>query len=118
MGMEKNKLIGSLKVGDGETKLDVIIGERDGEDLVSLQLSTWHETLGWQAQKTIPFEADKIGQLQRLLSQSRNHLEDRNATVGATAKVIEFAARRSGTQASNPASQLAAETDDQAANSQ
>jgi hypothetical protein len=118
MGTENNKLIGSLRVGDGGTKIDVVIGERDGEEIVALQLSTWHETLGWLAQKTIPFEAEKIGQLQRLLSQTRNHIEDRSATVGATAKVIEFAARRSGTQAPKLASQSAAENDDQAASSQ
>lgn len=115
MGMEKKELIGSLDAGDGETRIDIVLGERDGDDVVALQLSTWHETLGWQAQKTIPIAADKIGLFQRLLSQTRNHLEDRTAPFGATARVIEFGGRGSSSQASKLASQPTTQTDDQTA---
>jgi hypothetical protein len=113
MGLEKREIIGCLEAGIGATRLEVVLCECEGEEIVALQLSTWHETLGWQRQKTIPLAADKIGQLQRLLSRTRNHIEDRKIAPGAAAQVIEFALRGSESQAT-PATQPAVQTDDQA----
>jgi hypothetical protein len=93
MGTEENKVVGCLDAGVGEARIEIVLGERDGRQVVMLQLSTWHETLGWQAQKTIPLALEKIGQLQRLLSQTRNKVEDRRRAAGAPAQVIEFALR-------------------------
>ncbi len=114
MGLEKREVIGSLDAGMAATRLEVVCYECDGEDIVALQLSTWHEVLGWQKQKTIPIAADKIGQLQRLLSRTRNHIEERRITPGSAAQVIEFAQRGSDSQAILPATQPAVQTDDQA----
>lgn len=114
MGLEKREVIGSLDAGISGTQLEVVLCERDGEHSVALQLSTWNETLGWQRQKTIPLPIDKIGQLQRLLSRTRNHIEDRKNTAGAAAQVIEFALRGAESQAMSPATQPAAQNDDQA----
>jgi len=91
--MPKSEVIGFIDAGDGASRLEVVLSERNGKDVIALQLSTWHETLGWQAQKTIPFAADKIGQLQRLLSQTRNFIEDRRTPAGSLARVIDFALR-------------------------
>ena len=93
MQTEKSEMVGGLTAGLGETHLEVVIAERGGEQVISLQLSTWSEALGWQVQKTIPFAADKLGQLQRLLSQARSRIEDQQATVGAPAVIIPLAAR-------------------------
>jgi hypothetical protein len=111
MGLEKREVIGCLDAGMGAAQLEVVLCERDGEDIVALQLSTWHETLGWQRQKTIPLAADKIGKLQRLLSRTRNQIEDRKIAAGAAAQVIEFALRGSESQAA-PATQPAVQTDE------
>jgi hypothetical protein len=113
MGLEKREVIGCLDVGTGTTQLEVVLCERDGEYSVALQLSTWHETLGWQRQKTIPLAANKLGQLQRVLSRVRNQIEDRKTTAGAAAQVIEFALRGPGSQAALPAPPPAVQTDDQ-----
>lgn|GEM_PF-1812117 len=113
METPKNEMIGCLEAGTGETRVEVILCERDGVDIIALQLSTWHETLGWQAQKTIPLAAEKIGQLQRLLSRTRNRIEDRRAPVGAPAQVIELVARGSSSEATTSVSQPARERDDQ-----
>jgi hypothetical protein len=113
MGLEKREVIGSLDAGMDGTQLEVVLCEGDGEYTVALQLSTWHETLGWQRQKTIPLAADKLGQLQRLLSHTRNHIEDREITAGAVARVIEFAPRGPESQAVLPATPPAVQTDDQ-----
>jgi hypothetical protein len=112
MGLEKREVIGCLDAGMGAAQLEVVLCERDGEDIVALQLSTWHETLGWQRQKTIPLAADKIGKLQRLLSRTRNQIEDRKIAPGAAAQVIEFALRGSESQATAPATQPAVQTDE------
>ncbi|MCI0664431.1 MAG: hypothetical protein L0220_25510 [Acidobacteria bacterium] len=109
--MQKSEIIGCLEAGVGDTRVEVVLCEGDGGDVVTLQLSTWHETLGWQRQKTIPLPADKIGQLQRLLSHARNHIEDRNIPAGALAQVIEFA-RGSRSQTALSASQSATQADD------
>ena len=109
---EKNKVIGCISTGLGETQIEVVVCERDGQDVAMLQLSSWHETLGWQVQKTIPFSADKIGQLQRLLSETRNHLEDLEAPGGAMARVIDLVARGPRAQASMAASHSTAQGDD------
>jgi hypothetical protein len=114
MGLEKREVIGCLEAGMGGTQLEVVLCECEGEEIVALQLSMWHETLGWQRQKTIPLAADKIGQLQRLLSRTRNHIEDRKIPAGAAAQVIEFALRGAESQATPPATQPAVQTDDQA----
>jgi hypothetical protein len=119
MELEKREVIGCLNAGMGATQLEVVLCECEGEDIVALQLSTWHETLGWQRQKTIPLAADKLAQLQRLLSRTRNHIEDRKMVAGATAQVIEFALRGLEPQAALPATPLtvqtpAVQTDDQA----
>jgi hypothetical protein len=103
MVLEKREVIGCLDAGVGATQLEVVLCEREGEEIVALQLSTWHETLGWQRQKTIPLTADKLGQLQRLLSRTRNHIEDRKIAAGATAQVIEFTVRGSEAPAARPA---------------
>src|SRR5262245_37873155 len=88
---QRTEVIGRLDAGTGDAQLEVVLCEREGESTIALQLSTWHEALGWQRQKTIPFTADKIGQLQRLLTRTRNQIEERRRTIGATALVIEFA---------------------------
>jgi hypothetical protein len=103
MALEKREVIGCLDAGVGGTQLEVVLCEGEGEDIVALQLSTWHETLGWQRQKTIPLTADKLGQLQRLLSRTRNQIEDRKIAAGAAAQVIEFTVRGSEPQAARPA---------------
>jgi hypothetical protein len=108
----KSEVIGSLDAGTGGAQLEVVLCEREGESTIALQLSTWHEGIGWQRQKTIPFTADKIGQLQRLLSQTRNQMEERKRTVGAAAQVIEFAYRGSGSQAVPHATQSATQSDE------
>jgi hypothetical protein len=99
MSPEKNEMIGGLEAGIGETRLEVLISERDGETVLSLQLSTWNEALGWQVQKTIPFAAKQLGQLQRLLAQARTRIADRHTTPGAAAQVIPLVARGPLTQA-------------------
>jgi hypothetical protein len=114
MGLEKSEVIGCLDAGTVETRLEVVVCEREGEQMIALQLSTWHETLGWQRQKTIPFAADKLGQLQRLLSRTRNHLEAGKHSTGASAQVIDFALRGSGSQAALPATPSPPQTDEQA----
>jgi hypothetical protein len=111
--MQKTELVGSVAAGMGETRIEVVLCQQDGREVVALQLSTWHETLGWQAQKTIPFGAEKIGQLQRLLTQTRNLIEDRAAPAGVVAQVIELAARGSSAPAIMP-TQPTAQNDDQA----
>jgi hypothetical protein len=113
MGLEKSEIIGCLDAGTGEAQLEVVLCERDGEKMIALQLSTWHETLGWQRQKTIPFTADKLSQLQRLLTRTRNHIEAGKQPAGATAQVIDFALRGSGSQAVLPATPSPANTEDQ-----
>jgi hypothetical protein len=113
--MKINELVGYLDAGLNEARIEVVVSERNGRKMVVLQLSTWHETLGWQAQKTIPFAVEKIGQLQRLLSQTRNHIEDRTISVGSAAKVIEFAVPRSSTQFTRLVTQPHTQTDDQLA---
>ncbi|MBO0722309.1 MAG: hypothetical protein J2P41_15895 [Blastocatellia bacterium] len=97
-----SEVIGHLE--SGEARLEVVLCECAGESRIALQLSTWHESLGWQKQKTIPFPADKIGQLQRLLCRTRNRIQERRMTVvGAGAQVIEFATCEAGSQAEPPA---------------
>jgi hypothetical protein len=119
MGQEKREVIGCLDAGMSAARLEIVLCEREGEDIVALELSTWHETLGWQRQKTIPLAADKLGQLQRLLSRTRNHIEDRKNAAGAAAQVIEFGLRGSEPQAALPATPPtvqtpAVQTEDQA----
>jgi hypothetical protein len=119
MALEKREVIGYLDAGVGATQLEVVLCESEGEDIVALQLSTWQETLGWQRQKTIPLAADKLGQLQRLLSRTRNHIEDRKIAAGASAQVIEFTVHGSEPQAARPATPPtvqtpAVQTEDQA----
>jgi len=117
MGIEKSEVksearsevIGDLAAGGGssDARIEVVLCERDGESTIALQLSTWHETLGWQRQKTIPFSADRIGQLQRLLCRTRSRMEERKQAVGAEAQVIEFTQRGWESQALPPATQSA-----------
>lgn len=91
MTKAKSELIGSVAAGGGESRLDVVLTERGGEAVVALQLSVWSEALGWQAQKTIPVAAEEIGQLQRVLAQTRGRIEERARPAGARALVIPFA---------------------------
>jgi hypothetical protein len=109
MQMGKSELIGSMETGLKDARIEVVL-------CLALQLSTWHETLGWQSQKTIPLGIEKIGQLQRLLSQTRQQIEERTAPVGAVATIIEFALRGSSSQAVRPATQPTPQTGDQALN--
>jgi hypothetical protein len=88
MGIERMKKIGGIDAGMGETRIDVALCQCDGVEVVALQLSTWEEDLGWQAQKTIPLAAEKLGQLQRLLVQTRNRIEENRCLSGAPAQVI------------------------------
>jgi hypothetical protein len=111
MGSEKREVIGSLDAGMSESRVEVVVCERDGEYTVALQLSTWQEALGWQRQKTIPLAADKIGQLQRLLSHARNQIEDRGVAVGAVARVFDFALRGPESPAIHQATQPAVQDD-------
>jgi hypothetical protein len=113
--MKINELVGYLDAGLNEARIEVVLSERNDRKMVVLQFSTWHETLGWQVQKTIPLAVEKIGQLQRLLSQTRNHVEDCSTPVGAVAQVIEFAAHRSGSQVNRLVSQPMTQSDDQLA---
>ena len=112
MRKQESEQIGGLEAGVGETRIEVVLTQSEGKDIVAFQLSTWHETLGWQVQKTIPMAAEKICQMQRLLSQTRNHLEERRAPAGAKARVIEFGMRGSGRETSSALTQPATETDD------
>jgi len=93
MQTEKSTIVGSLDAGLNGTRLEVIVTEREGLEVLALQLSTWNEALGWQAQKTIPLAANQLGQLQRLLSQARACIEEQHAPVNALAQVIPLAAR-------------------------
>jgi hypothetical protein len=113
--MKIKELVGYLDAGVNEARIEVVLGERNGRDMVVLQFSTWHETLGWQAQKTIPLAVEKIGQLQRLLSQTRNHIEDRSTQVGAVAQIIELAAPGSGSPINKLVSQPMTQGDEQLA---
>jgi hypothetical protein len=90
MGKERIKKIGGIDAGVGEARIDVALCQRDGVEVIALQLSTWEEALGWQVQKTIPLAAEKIGQLQRLLIQTRNQVEEHRGLAGALAQVIEL----------------------------
>ncbi|HKX31439.1 MAG TPA: hypothetical protein VJ302_27380 [Blastocatellia bacterium] len=107
---DEKRVIGAISAGLGETQIEVVVCRRDGCDVVMLQLSTWHEALGWQVQKTIPFSANKIGQLQRLFTETRNQLE---AADGAGAQVIDFAVRGPRPAAARTGSQPTTQTDDQ-----
>ncbi len=112
VGVDQNEVVGCLDAGVGEARIEIVLGERDGRQVVLLQLTTWHETLGWQAQKTIPMALEKMGQLQRLLSQTRNHVDDRQRPAGAPASVIEFALRGQSHQPSISISLPATQTGD------
>ena len=113
MESKKNKVIGGVETGIDETQVEVIFCQRDGKDVVMLQLSTWHETLGWQIQKTIPLSANKIGQLQRLLSETRNHLAALNDPYSG-GQVLDFTVRGSRRQTPLGTSQPTTQNDDQA----
>jgi hypothetical protein len=88
--IERIKDIGGIDAGVGEARIDVVLYQGDEGEVVALQLSTWEEALGWQAQKTIPLAAEKISQLQRLLVQTRNQIDARRGSSGATAQVIDL----------------------------
>ena len=90
MGIEKIKKIGEMDAGVGKARIELVLCQCDGVEVIALQLSTWEEALGWQVQKTIPLAADKIGQLQRLLVQSRNQIEEQRGMSGAIAQVISL----------------------------
>ncbi|MCI0663686.1 MAG: hypothetical protein L0220_21700 [Acidobacteria bacterium] len=90
MGIERIKKIGEMDAGVGEARIDVVLCQSDGVEVIALQLSTWEEALGWQVQKTIPLAADKIRQLQRLLVQTRNQIEEQRGVFGAIAQVIDL----------------------------
>jgi hypothetical protein len=90
MGIERIRKIGEMDAGLGEAKIDVVLCRCEGEEVVAIQFSTWEDGLGWQAQKTIPLAAEKIGRLQRLLVQTRNQIEERRGVSGAIAQVIDL----------------------------
>src|SRR5262245_6363636 len=90
MGIENIKKIGGMDAGVGEARIDVVLCQCDGVEVVALQLSTWEEALGWQAQKTIPLAAEKISRLQRLLVQTRNQIEEQRGVSGVVAQVINL----------------------------
>jgi|SRR5262245_32079351 len=90
MGIERIKKIGEMEAGVGEARIDVVLCQCDGVEVIALQMSTWEEALGWQVQKTIPLATDNIRQLQRLLIQTRNQIEEQRGTFGAIAQVIEL----------------------------
>lgn len=93
MAVEKQKQVGSIDSGCEATVLEIVVGECRGEAVILLQLCTWNEEIGRQVQKTISFSADKLGQLQRLLSQARSQIEDSQRGVCGTAQVIPLRAR-------------------------
>jgi hypothetical protein len=95
MAKRKSNSVGGLSTGIDNTRLDVVVTERNGDSVVTLQLSTWSDTGGWRVQKTIPLAARQLSQLQRLLAQARNAITDRQTGAGtAAAQVIPIGARR------------------------
>ena len=74
-----------------EQKIEVVMQNRDGEDCVTLRLSTWTDGLGWCAQKTIELEADQLDDLHRAVTVARRRLASKRAEAdqpAAPAKVI------------------------------
>lgn len=107
MWTEKSEIVGSLEAGLNGTCVEVVVSQCDGQEVVALQLSTWNEALGWQVQKTLPLAADKLGQLQRLLSQARQRIEDRRLPAAALAQVIPLTTRGPAVQAASSVTQPA-----------
>jgi hypothetical protein len=90
MGIDRVKKIGEMDAGVGEGRIDVVLCQCDGAEVIALQFSTWEEALGWQVQKTIPMAASNLRQLQRLLIQTRNQIEEQKGVGLARAQVIDL----------------------------
>ncbi len=94
MAKNKSNSVGGLSTGIDNTRLDVVVTEPDGAPVVTLQLSTWSDSLGWEVQKTIPLAARQLGQLQKLLAQARYAIMDQKAGADSVGQVIPIGARR------------------------
>ena len=94
MAKNKSNSVGGLSTGIDNTRLDVVVTEQDSAPIVTLQLSTWSDSLGWEVQKTIPLAARQLGQLQRLLAQARYAITEQKTGAESAGQVIPIGARR------------------------
>ena len=96
MAAGESEIIGRIDTGMEGARLEIAITDRDGKPSIALHLSTFSDALGWQIQKTIPIAPQKIARLQRLLSETRNRLDD--VLVGdAASRIIPFVRKSAGT---------------------
>jgi hypothetical protein len=88
--MQSNLKFKSLPIENDNQKIEV---QLDSENQVTLKLSTWTEGLGWCVQKTLSFDADFLGDLQRALIVARNKINRERVETGdniQSAKIIRL----------------------------
>jgi hypothetical protein len=76
-----------------DRKIEVVLEQRDGEDVVALRHSVWTEGLGWCAQKTIRLDAEQLDELHRAVTVARHRVNRRRGEAGqavGTAQVIRL----------------------------
>lgn len=93
MRTQNQTAVHTLSSTRAEQKLEIVTQARDGEDGVTLRLSTWTDGLGWCAQKTIELEPAQLDELHLALTVARRRLASKRAAADqpvATAKVIHL----------------------------
>jgi hypothetical protein len=76
-----------------DQRVEVVLEQRGGEDVVALRHSVWTEGLGWCAQKTIRLDADQLDELHRAVTVARHRVNRRRGEAGQasrTAQVIQL----------------------------
>lgn len=63
-------------------RVEVIIEQHEGADLVALRYSTWTEGLGWCSQKTIRLDSEQLDDLHRALTVARYRINRQRAEEG------------------------------------
>ena len=76
-----------------DRKIEIVMEQRGGEDVIALRHSVWTEGLGWCAQKTIRLEAEQLDELHRAVTVARHRINRRRGEAGQvvkTAQVIQL----------------------------
>ncbi|MBA3240849.1 MAG: hypothetical protein H0T60_06440 [Acidobacteria bacterium] len=69
-----------------DQRVEVVLEQRGGEDLVALRYSTWTEGLGWCCQKTLRLDGEQLDDLHRALTVARQRINRRRVDEGQTVR--------------------------------
>ncbi|HEU4596261.1 MAG TPA: hypothetical protein VFS10_14080 [Pyrinomonadaceae bacterium] len=93
MQTNNTALVQVLPSAREDQRVEVVLEQRGGEDVVALRHSVWTEGLGWCAQKTIRLDAGQLDELHRAVTVARHRVNRRRGEAGQavrTAQVIQL----------------------------